>query len=84
MEIELEVFFHSEDTLQKKNAGMEYSVLECDARKRTFYVIESISPYFDDESETWLCSIISAGTEYIAATKSYEEIKQLIHESNAG
>lgn len=79
MEIEIIVFYHSEETLQSKNAGISYSVLECDTKARTFYEITSISEW-EDNSGAMLCEIISGGADYIA-TKSYEEIKQMIHEA---
>lgn len=83
MEIEIEVFFHSNETLDAKNEGEDYSLLECDTRVVTFYQINSIAPSFDEASGEWFCDI-NSGEKVYTATKSYEEIKQLIHESNAG
>lgn len=78
MELELEIFYHSEETLQKKDAGIDYSILECDTRPRTFYEISSITTWEDEKSGQWFCEIVSGDKDFIA-TKSYEEIKEIIH-----
>ena len=83
MELEIEIFIHSNETLQKKDAGMGYSILECDTRLCTFYFISCITPLLDDLSGQELCDIW-VGEKSFTATKTYEEIKQLIHDCHAG
>lgn len=79
MEIEIEIFYHSDETAQLKDTGIEYSVLECDTKRMTFYEINCIAPYEDDKSGEWFCKIFS-GCDSFIATKSYEEIKKILHE----
>lgn len=77
MEVEIEIFYHSDETVESKNLGIDYSVLECDTRMMTFYSICSIAPYQDEISKEWFCKIFSGYDSFIA-TKSYEEIKKVV------
>lgn len=81
MEIEIEIFYHSDETIILENNEVEYSVLECDTKMMTFYNISCIAPYLDEPSGKTLCKIHVGNTSFISP-KDYEEIKKLISESN--
>jgi len=76
MEIELEIFFNTEETSTLKDLDIEYSLEAAEIRKVTFYNINGIAPYFDKDN-TEYCSILSNGSEFMCNMK-YPELKKLI------
>lgn len=82
MELEIEVFWHNDETSVANDTGIDYSILECDTKKVTFYNIDTLSHHEDEISKEWFGKINVSGSEYIT-TKSYEEIKQLIHDAKS-
>lgn len=74
---DIEIFYHSDETATLKDAGVDYSVLECDTKIMTFYNIDCLAPYEDEKSSKWFCKIFSGGESFIA-TKTIEEIKQIL------
>ena len=74
--IELDVFFHSDESYALKSCGVDYSLDSCDTRKMTFYQINAISPYLEDGQE--YSSIHTNGAEYIATIK-YGELKKMLN-----
>lgn len=79
MEVDIEIFYHSDETAALKDSGVDYSILECDTKIMTFYDIACLVPYQDEKSGEWFCKIFSGGESFIA-TKSGEEIKKIIHD----
>jgi len=78
--LELNVLFYDNDENDSKlkELGLdteEKFVIE----KMTFYFINSIAPYLEDEGKNWT-SIYSSGTDFVC-TDSYENVKELIEQS---
>lgn len=78
MGIELEIFYHTDETLSMSNLDVTYSLLECDTQMRTFYWINAISPIMDKVSGEWFCKIFYNGTDAVCIN-TYEEVKELIN-----
>lgn len=79
MMLEIECLWHTDETRQKEEAGMEYSSDELERRTMTFYNIDAISPnHWDKEHE--FCYIHAAGDKWIAAY-DYETTGKLIEEA---
>ena len=77
--IELEVFFHTENTSNMKALDIDYPMTDCDIRNVTFYSIEHISPWIDTEG-TEYCEITSGGQTVISSL-SYLQVKELIQKN---
>lgn len=77
IEIELECLWHSDDTKQLSDLGMDYDINEVETRKITFYGISHISTNkWDDEHE--FTNIFSlSGEQYISKLK-YNQLKNEI------
>ena len=73
--LELEIFFHSEETATLRKLEVDYDLSDCETRKMTFYKINAVSPYLDGDNE--FCSIHSNGSEFIA-NASYNVVRNLI------
>jgi len=72
MELNLLVFWATEETLEKDEQGIDYDVTENDVLQHTFYEISHIAPY-DDK----YCRVVSGGQTYIV-TEPYEIVKDKI------
>lgn len=72
--IELEIFYHTDETRALGGLDIDYDLSDCEKRKMTFYHINAIGPYIDEKRERKFCSIHTNNSEYISPL-SYEEIK---------
>ena len=72
-EIELPIFHYTEKTDTLKKLGLDYKLSDCEIRYMTFYNINAVSPYLDEDKE--YCSIHSNGSEFICSL-SYLKVKE--------
>lgn len=75
MEIEIEVFHHTEETQTFKEIGVDYDMSNCGLRPVTFYRIDAISPYYENGKE--FSSIHTNNSEYITPL-TYTQLKARI------
>jgi len=75
MELELQIFHHSDKTYEAKKLGLDYNLRDSEIRSMTFYNINAIITYIDNGIE--YCSIHTNNSEYICV-ENYEIIKDLI------
>lgn len=76
MILKLEIFFNTEETSTLRNVGVDYTLRHCTKREMTFYNVNAISPYVDDDGEEY-CTIHANGDEFIA-NASYGVVSNLI------
>ncbi len=76
--IEIDVFFHTEQTSKFDDLNIPYPLEECETRKMTFYNIASIGTFRDDDdTKTEYGCLHVNGTRFIS-TLTYSELKALI------
>lgn len=76
--IELDTFFHNEDTSKLEEMGMDYDVDDCDIRKMTFYDIKTIAPYFGNNDDKNYCTVGANGSPFICKI-TYSQLKALLN-----
>lgn len=75
--IEFEVLFWEREQNALNDLGIRPNIKEADTRPVTFYRIDAISPYYEDDDSTEMCCIYSGNEEYIV-NKKYNTVKQLL------
>lgn len=76
MELDLEILWHTDKTIELDTVGMSFDIDETETRTVTFYHIEMIKPnYWDDNHE--FCDIYSGGDKWISPY-TYEQVKEMI------
>ena len=73
--IELQILWWDKPEVELNNLGIRPELNEKETRPFTFYSIDCIAPYNEDDKE--FCTIVSGGAEYIA-TESYKNIKNIL------
>jgi len=73
--IELQIFHHTDLTSVYSKASIEYTMDECETRLMTFYQINGISPWYENDKE--YTEIHANGTCYICPL-TYLETKKII------
>lgn len=76
--IELDIFHHTNATKQKDEQGLDWLMAECDIRSMTFYRIDVISKYMDDDDSEY--SNIYVGGEVWNCLLTYEDLKEKLRE----
>jgi len=51
MILEIDIFFHTDTTSTLKDLDINYPLSDCETRKVTFYSIDAIGVFIDDDSE---------------------------------
>jgi hypothetical protein len=74
--LELPIFFHSEETRQAKATGMPYHIGDCKYRLMTFYAINMVSDYIDDDDQVY--TEIHANGEILICPLKVEEVRDAI------
>ena len=74
----LPILHHSDNTATFKEMGIDYSLDECETRDMTFYHINAISPYYENDKE--YTNIHTNGSEYIC-TLLIKDVKNIIKNS---
>lgn len=69
------VFYHTEESRQAKELGMDYTIEDCKVKEVTFYTIDLVS-YFEEEGRIF-GEIHSSGLEF-SSPLTPEEINKLI------
>ena len=80
--IELDVFYHSDETRSLDDIGIAFDWDDLETRKITFYNIDAISPHKVDNE--FLYSKIFIGGEIFICNKHYNELKSLIEAQCVG
>lgn len=76
-EIELDVLWHTDDTKDMENMGIDYDIDEVEVRKITFYGISHISVnHWDDDHE--FTNIYSLSGEVYISRFKYNKVKSEI------
>jgi hypothetical protein len=78
-QIELPILFHTENTALSTKLEMECRLSDYETRNMTFYRIDGVSPYIDEEDKTEYCNIHVNGAEYIC-NSTYAQVKRMIDE----
>lgn len=73
--IEFDILFWEQPRVELNNLGIRPELDETGIRKVTFYTINNIAPYSEDDKE--YCAIRSGGDEYIIAD-TYLNVKQIL------
>jgi hypothetical protein len=73
--LELHCLFNDTEQAKLEDLGIRPNILSADTRPITFYNIQNLSPYYE-QNQNYSC-IESGGQEYIIP-KTYEEVKQII------
>lgn len=72
MNITLDIFFHTEETSNMEDAGLDYDIEDCEIRQITFYQISHIKPR--KEGKKWFTAICANATEYVSPI-TYDKVK---------
>lgn len=76
--IDFDIVFDNDKTSYKKENELDYALTECDVRTMTFYRIDAISPFIDDdEYKTEYSYIHTSGDKFICVL-TYDELKQAL------
>jgi len=73
--IELNILYNSEDQDNLQDLEIQTEIKDCIIDKMTFYSINSIAPYHEDDVD--YTSINSGGIEYICI-ENYYKVQELI------
>jgi hypothetical protein len=73
--IKLPIFFNTEETYQKEELGIETSLEEAELKHTTFYSIDVITPYIENDNE--YCKIYAGGSEFICSLP-VKEVEKLV------
>ena len=74
--IEFQILFYEREQHELNRIGIRPPIQEANTRPITFYSIDHIFPYFEDD-DTEMTTIVSGGIEYIVDL-TYEQVKNLI------
>ena len=78
MELELEIYFHTDETADILEETGEFPLHKCDVRLMTFYSIDCVAPFVENEVE--YAKVFSGSNSFISVL-TYEEVKQKISEA---
>lgn len=80
--IELDVYFHTENTQSKKELGLSYNYNECEVRRAIFFNIDAMTTEISDNGVE--NCIIHSGGDSFSVPYGYKELKEIfqIHLSN--
>lgn len=79
--LEIEVFFHTDQTTSLRDLDIQYNLSDCDVRKVTFYRIDAIGIFIDDDADkSEYSSIYSSGNTFNCPLK-YAELKKLVEDN---
>lgn len=74
--LELDILFHNESTEVQNSIGIDYSLQDCDIRKVTFFHIDAVTPYIDNNIE--YSSIFSSGQVFTCVLTYREAVEAII------
>lgn len=77
--IELNIYTYGDDQLPAANLEIHIPLEDCELRKITFYNIDAVSTYKENEKE--YTSVFAGGTNFIV-DKEYNEVIELINKAN--
>jgi hypothetical protein len=80
--IELDVYFHTEETQSKKELGLPYNYIDCEVRRSLFFNIDAVTTEISDNGVE--NCIIHSGGDNFSVPYEYKELKGIlqIHLSN--
>ncbi len=78
VEIELEIMWHTDDTKQLSDLGIDYDIDEVETRKVTFYGISHIKTNIWDDTHEFTNIYALCGEQYISRLK-YNDLKKEIN-----
>lgn len=77
MELEIEILWHTDETIKKDRMDIDADVEEYDRRTHTFYHIDAICPFYVNK-EPILCQIFASGNKFLSAY-DYETTRGFIN-----
>lgn len=77
MELEIEILWHTDETIKKDRMDIDADVEEYDRRTHTFYHIDAICPFYVNK-EPILCQIFASGNKFLSAY-DYETTRSFIN-----
>lgn len=68
MSVIIEIYFHSDETSQASNLGMNYDLSECETRNGVFYNVDAVLPRKEsiNGKEIMLAEIVSGGSSFLS------------------
>lgn len=76
--LKLPIKYHTDETLQSKELGIDYDEEETATSHITFYHIDAVAPYRTDKDSDW-CTIHANNSEY-ACPLNEDEVNKIIEE----
>lgn len=74
--ITIPIYHHTKDTESLKSLGIGYSIQDCEKRNITFYNINAVATYIDDEGIEY-ANIHTDGSQYISPMTA-KKVNELI------
>ena len=74
--LEIDIYVHTDKSVELDKLDIEFSLKDTRLQKSTFYLINAIYPYFEDDIEVGTM-ILTNGTECVTPIK-YNDLKDLI------
>lgn len=74
----LPIFHHTDESIEKRDAGLDWKYEECRLEKIKFYSIVAISPLYEREVNTGYTEIHANGEVFICSLKPEEVDKKII------
>lgn len=78
MKLKIPVFWHTEESAQKEELGIDTPITDADIRYVTFYTIDSVTDYVD--SDTFKCTQFYCHGILYVTPLSREELEKRIDE----
>ena len=75
--IELEIYHNTPEMIEKRDMGLPYSLKDAELRTINFFIIDNISPLFENGRE--YCSISSNGDEFLSPIL-YKDMQIILHD----
>ena len=76
MRLTVDIIFHNRNTRYKRDNDIPYLLSECDVKEMTFFNIDAISPYVDDDDLEYTSIFI--GKHEFQCILPIDELKPLI------
>jgi hypothetical protein len=74
--ITLPLFYHTEDTSQLSEAGLDYPIADCNVRNSRFYRIDAVLPHKEADGQTF-AKVVSGGVQYIVNLSMKEAVAMI-------
>lgn len=74
--IRLQILYNTDSTRTKENCGLPVSMTEYEQREMTFFTIDAVGVYYDDDGKEY-GKIFSSGAEFLTMISAHEILRMI-------